>query len=407
MDILIEELEESLWVVAMESGKIKGIEIDPAIEEIRYGSVYWAKVERIDKSLDAAFLSLDGNNKGILFNRDVRIKKDGKFVKGGSHSISKTLSTGQMVIVQAKEGWIPKYSNDEEVFFEDKTPRVSMNITIQGRHLIYTPQNSENKVSQRIKGKELRKQLNNMLDNIDPKKGIILRNSAAGTQEDILIRELKILKAIWEKINEFTHGEEALIMAGPDAIQRTLSDNAHRLIDRIEVVVMDHYQDAEDWCELYAPDLVTKITPIELNNASKGFALFEHHDILNKLEELVQPYVILPSGGSLIIQDTSAMTVIDVNKGADKRNALSVNIEAAQEALRQARIRNIGGIIIIDFINMKTKKEKDILLTELKKLADNDPCTVQIHDITKLGLAEITRARRTPPLIERFHSTLY
>ena len=217
-----------------------------------------------------------------------------------------------------------------------------------------------------------------------------------------LIREGKILKAIWEGLIEYAKGEESLlIMEGPDALQRSLSDNSLKSIRRIEVVTMDHFQTAEDWCELFAPDLVTRIKPVEVKNASNDLALLDHYDLMKPIESLFQPYAVLEGGGNIIIQGTSALIAIDVNRGADKNSNLTINLEAATEAIRQIRIRNLGGIIMIDFIRMKDDKERKHLLTHIERLIDDDPCTVQIHGFTAMGLLEISRQRRTPTLFER------
>ncbi|HPQ51359.1 MAG TPA: ribonuclease E/G, partial [Alphaproteobacteria bacterium] len=232
--------------------------------------------------------------------------------------------------------------------------------------------------------------------------GCILRAAALNTQSDVLIRESKILKAIWEGLTEYAKGEDSiLIMEGPDALQRSLSDNSLRPIRRIEVVTMDHFATAEDWCELFAPDLVTKIKPIEVKNATKDLALLDHYDLIKPIEDLFQPYALLISGGNILIQGTAALTAIDVNRGADKNANLTINLEAATEAIRQIRIRNLGGIIMIDFLRMKSDKEQKQLLSHIEKLVDDDPCTVQIHGFTAMGLLEVSRQRRTPTLLER------
>jgi ribonuclease G len=402
MDILIEEQEGSLWVAAMERRKLHGIEIDPVHEHVRWGSIYWAKVQRIDSKLDAAFLDLDGENTGILYNRDVRTKnKSGKLTKGGSNPIGKTLKVGQFVLVQAKQGYLePDYEDNRPL--EDKSPVVSMDVAIQGRYLIYTPLDDSNRISMRIKDKKLRKQLENMIASLTDVQGCILRASAIYAQSDILIREAKILKAIWDGLSEHATGSEVtLIMEGPDAFQRVLSDNAGRQIRSIEVVIMDHYQMAEDWCELFAPDLVPKIKPVELKNATMDLALLDHYDVIKPIESFFQPYVVLPGGGNVIIQSTAALIAIDVNRGADRNSNMTINTEAASEIARQIRLRNLGGAILIDFIKCKDEKEKKSLLDLMEKLVNEDPCTVQIHGFTNLGLLELTRQRRTPTLQER------
>lgn len=403
MDIIIEEQEGSLWVVAAERGKLQGLEIDPVHERIRWGSIYWARVDRIDAKLDAAFVDLDGGETfGILYNKDVRTRqKSGKLVKGGQEPIGKRLRAGDYILVQAKQGYLEPEFEDERPL-EEKSPVVSMDVSIQGRYLIFTPLDDSNRISSRIRDKKMRKQLEKMMVALEDVQGCILRASAANTQSDMLIREAKILKAIWEGLSEYATGTEiSLIMEGPDALQRTLSDNSSHPMRRIEVVIMDHFQIAEDWCELFAPDLVPKIKPVELKDATRDLALIEHHDLLRPIEGFFQPYAVLPGGGNIIIQQTSALTAIDINRGADRNSNLNINLEAAEEIARQIRIRNLGGVIMIDFINMKDDKERKSLHEKLDLLVNEDPCTVQLHGFTVLGLMEMTRQRRTPTLFER------
>lgn len=402
MDIVIEELQGMLWVAAVERGTIESLEVDPVHERVRWGAIYWARIDRIDKALDAAFLDLDGETTGILYARDVRTRdKKGNLVKGGNQPIGKLLTPGDYILVQAKQSYLePEFEDNRRL--EDKSPVVSMDVAIQGRYLIYTPLDDSNRISMRIRDKKLRKQLEEMIVGMSDVHGCILRASAANTQSDMLIREAKILKAIWDGLSEHASGTEiSLIMEGPDALQRALSDNADHQIRTIEVVIMEHFQSAEDWCELFAPDMIPKIKPVELKNATADLALFEHYDLIKPISSLFQPYVVLPGGGNVIIQNTSALTAIDVNRGADRNSNLNVNLEAAAEIARHLRIRNLGGVIMIDFINMKDEKERKQLLTQFENLVNDDPCTIQIHGFTKLGLLELTRQRRTPTLYER------
>lgn len=407
LDILVEEVEGSLWVAALHSGRLTGLEIDPAYEEVRWGSIYRGKIKGIDAALDAAFVDLDGTNTGILYNSDVRWKdKKGKIHKGGEKSIGKTFKSGDTVIVQAKSAYIPK-TNDPYVKSESKTAQLSMDITLQGRYLIFCAMMDANRISMRIGDKKLRRQLQKMMDEMADIQGCILRAAAAGTQTDMLVREGKILKGAWEEMHQhFTGDAPALIMAGPDAIQRSLSDQATEQIDRIEIVTMDHYNYAENWCTVFAPDLVTKIDPVELEDATDDLALFHYRDIMGQIEDLAHEYALLPGGANIIIQETAALTAIDVNKGGDKRSHLAVNIEAAQEIARQIRLRNIGGIVVIDFLKFQNKKEENKLLEALKAAISHDPCTVQIHGRTPLGLIELTRKRRTAPLKDRMEGVI-
>lgn len=406
VEILIEEMDDSLWSAALEDGRLTGLEVDPSLEEVRWGSVYWARVFRIDAALDAAFVDLDGDNKGILNCADVYIKnEDGIVTRGGNVAIGKLLRPGQMIAVQAKSGYLPKDDDDDNLHSEDKIPAVSMNIAVNGRYLIYTPNAPENRVSQRIRNKKLRTDLMNMLDALDAVRGMILRAAAAHTQTDILIRESKILKSIWEQLQPHFSGDEPnLIMEGPDALQRMLADFSGKRIERIEVVTMDHYQQVEEWCEIFAPDLMTKIAPVEVKDPESGLALFEHRDLMGQIEDLFQPYAVLEHGGTIIIEQTAALTAIDINSSADKRGKLATNIEAAEEIARQIRVRNLGGMIVIDFLKMRSKDDEAALLKAFEDFIMDDPCTVQVHGLSGLGLMEITRARRTPALADRFET---
>ncbi len=403
LQILIEEYKEQIWAVALDKGKIEAIEIDPANEPVRYGSVFYAKVTRIDTALDAAFLDLDGQNTGILFNKDVRtVDKTGKICKGCEQAIGKIINPGDMVAVQAKSAYI---ANQDALWLEEtKTPRMSMDITLPGRYLIYSAMLHDNVISSRIRNKKYRKRMLKMISSLEDMQGFILRSAAAGLQTDILRREAGILRSVWENFEEgFTGSTPQLVMQGPNSIQRILGDMATKPVETIEIVTMDHYRQIEKWCAVFAPDLITKIVPVELkdNDATQDLALLEYRDVIGQIEALLHNYVLLPGGGNITIEETTALCAIDVNKGSDTHSNLSINIEAAQEITRHLRLRNIGGIVIIDFLKMN-KKDRNTLLKTFEKDILDDPCTVQTHGFTKLGLLETTRKRRTPSLNARY-----
>ena len=408
MDILIEEREEGLWCLALKEGRIESLEVDPPYEEVRWGSIYWAKVESIDTSLDAAYLNLDGENVGILFNKDLMVPgPKGKGPVKNPKAISKTLKPGQMIAVQAKSAYLQK-SSDLYLKPRAKNARMSTDITLPGRFLIFCANMKCNQISSRIRDKTMRKQLHKMMDQLDDMEGVILRSSAANTQTDMLRTEGRVLQEAWSQIEAYFKGDDpGLIVMGPDAIQRVLSDQAGAAIERIEVVTMDHFKMAEEWCQVYAPELVTKIDPIEVPDAKIDLALFNYRDLLGQIEDLFQPYIFLPSGGNIIIQHTAALTAIDVNRSSDRRANLAINLEAALEVARQMRLRNVGGTIMVDFINVKNKAEEGKIMKALEEAIKDDPCTVQLHGMTALGLMEISRMRRTPPLQDRFDGELF
>ncbi len=403
MDILIEDLNGSLWVAAVDKGQLRGLEIDPDLERVRYGSVYWARVKRIDASLDAAFLDLDGENTGILYNRDIRIKRPRSVQKGGDVAIGKLLKPGQFLLVQARSGYLPKDA-DEDLPPLEKTPVMTMDIALAGRFMIGTPLEGKSRVSGRIRDKKLRRQMEGMLADLQGVQGVILRKSAAHTQTDRIIREAKILRTVWENIERAGVGTTPhLIMLGANAAQRILADHAATRIDHIDISSLNAFAETQQWADIFAPDLVPKIRAADMSEDNvHDLGLFlEQNSLMDQIDALLNPYALLPGGGNIIIQGTAAMTVVDVNSARDRRGGLSVNLEAATEIARQIRLRNLGGIIIIDFLKMPNVTQRRKLIDHLQNQFDDDPCTVQIHGLTKLGLLELTRNRRTPTLAER------
>lgn len=396
LDILVEDLSGSLWVAAVDkSSRIAALEIDPFTEIVRWGSVYWAKVIRIDTGINAAFVDLGYDIVGMLPASEIPTLKKGA-------KIGKHLRAGQFVMVQVKTARQPEENEDGEDPRPEsqKASKVSMDIALQGRFLIYTPLSPGNRISRRIRETDTRKQLQSMIKNIKEVNGCILRASAAHVQTDMLVREAKIQKAIWESLQEFTNEPEpTLLMLGPDALQRVLADFSTSRIATIQIANDERREEADNWCDLYAPELMAKLQDRKITGTRNGMGLFEARDLLGQFEGLVKPYVILPSGGSIVIQETSIGTMIDVNTGIG--NMAAVNHEAAKEIARQIRLRNLGGIILIDFAGLNDKAEQKRLAATLNQAFDLDPCTVELHGVTKLGLFEISRHRRTPSLMER------
>lgn len=392
MDILIEDVQGSLLVAGVTKKRIEALDIDPESEIIRWGSVYWAKVERIDAGLNMAFLDLGYGFKGVLNACDVTDKPK---------KIGQALQPGQMIAVQVKTARNPVDEHDpDRGRNEHKASKVSMDIALPGRYMIYAPHMQGNRVSKRITDTKLRKDLTTMIAQVDDIDGCILRASSASCQTDILIREGKLLRAIWDSLQGYMEGKTpSLLMLGPDAIQRTLSDQSARHIDRIIVTNEEHYEECYDWCDLYAPEMLARIQNLSDSDTAPD-SLINHFGLTPQLDELVQRYVVLPCGGFVIIQETAAMTVIDVDSGAAP-SIPTTNKEAAQEIARQLELRNLGGIIIIDFINPGSKKQKDTILNLMQKATERDPCTVDIKGWTRLNLMELTRQRRTPTLLDR------
>ena len=202
----------------------------------------------MDPARDAAYLDLDGSQVGLIFNKDLRGLDHDKSV-----AISKRLTPGQMILVQAKTAYITK-PDDAMLSAGSKVPEMSMDITLQGRYLIYAPFMEGNRLSQRIADPKLRKTIESMLAGMEDIDGCILRVSAANTQTDIVHREALILQQSWRMLMAEGRADNPhMLMAGPDAVQRILSDNAVAHIGHVDVVTMDHFQLVESWMSVFAP----------------------------------------------------------------------------------------------------------------------------------------------------------
>lgn len=404
-DILIEEAEGALWAVAVAGdGRLEAVEVDTPREDVRWGTVYWAQVKAVDKARDAAFVDLGDGKTGIVYSKSLRfLAEDGGVTKGGHAPITQLLSAGARLLVQAKTAYIE--TGDDRSRLENKIPEISMDISIQGRFLIYCPFLRRNQLSQRIGSKSLRAQLSLMLQDMEAKGqvGYIVRAASAHTQTDILEREAVLLQSMWEQMESTVGGMEGSgpVAAGLDAVQRVLSDMAGDMVECIEVVTMEHLEHVTQWCSAFAPELVPKITPVVLSDAEEDLALLYARDVMEQVDALAQPVCNLPHGGHLIIQATAALTAIDVNKGGDGRSHLQTNISAGVEALRQLRLRNIGGVVVLDALAMRSEKDRLHFVSVMRREAAQDPCTVQIHGLTGTGLLEISRKRRTAELRDR------
>lgn len=401
LDIVIDEKDGALWAAAIDqNGRLFAVDCDCPREEIRWGSIFLGKVETIDKKLDACWVSLGEGFMGLLPHGEWPDK-------------DKAPLAGSLLIVQAKTGVLRDEPPTEEeeleisrkVRLEPKVTRLSTDITLPGRYMIFAAKEKTNRLSRRVTDAKARKSMMRMLDELSELfSGCILRASAENTQTDMLIREGNILQKTWEELKYQASLLSAPqeMMVGPNAVERLFSDMASFTLEDIHISLLDHMTVAESWCETFAPDLVTKIAPVQIDNATDDFALFDHLELTSQIEDLLQPYVLLREGGNLIIQETAALTAVDVNRGGDQVSSnLELNRQAAEEIGRQLRLRNLGGIVIVDFINMKQKREQEDVISVMERAVAADACTVQVHGMSALGLLELTRQRRLPALAKR------
>lgn len=394
LDIIVEDMNANLWVAALEGAHLAALEIDPDAEIIRWGSVYWGRVLKVDKGLNAAFVDLGYELQGFLPASEIVTKTSGTKTK---LPVTKMLKAGDMVLVQIKTPHQPQAGGSGNAA---KLPVLSMDIALQGRYLIYTPLTKGNRVSRRVQDPALRQRMTQMAKSIGSITGCILRAASASCQTDVLIREGEILKAMWEQILGFAEGDEAcLLMMGPDAVARTLSDLAALPIATITVSSPERADEADTWCDLFAPELRQKIVEQKIANTRSGMGLFEARDLLGQVEELLQPVVAI-DGGTLHFDQTEALLAVDVNASGGS-SLLTTNLNACAEIARQLRLRNAGGLVVVDFAGKPDATETKKIKQKLQESLAYDSATVECYGPSKLGLYEMARKRRTPSLFDR------
>jgi len=284
-----------------------------------------------------------------------------------------------------------------------KGPRVTAQISLPGRFLVYMPYASKVGVSRKIESREQRQKLREMVTKILPKDsgGVIVRTVAEGITEDLVEREIESLVALWKKINR-----KKTFVRAPALVQRETSltrgiirDLFSAKVDALHVDSKELFTEIEAYLNHVDPELLTRV-----HLTQDPTPLFEKFDIENEIRDLFKSRCELATGGSIIIQPTEALVSIDVNTGRytgkkdPEKTILRTNIEAAREIARQIRLRDIGGIIVCDFIDMETRANRDRVLQELRGHLGRDRARTKAYAVSELGLIEMTRQRVRPSL---------
>ncbi len=284
-----------------------------------------------------------------------------------------------------------------------KGPRVTAQISLPGRFLVYMPYASKVGVSRKIESREQRQRLREMVSGLLPKEagGVIVRTVAEGITEEHFRREIDSLIALWKKINR-----KKTFVRAPSLVQRETSltrgiirDLFSSKVDALHVDSKELYHEIEQYLQQVDPQLLQRV-----HMAQEQAPLFEKFDIENEIRDLFKARCELPTGGSIIIQPTEALVSIDVNTGRytgkkdPEKTILRTNLEAAREIARQIRLRDIGGIIVCDFIDMETRANRDRVLQELRGHLGRDRARTRAYAVSELGLIEMTRQRVRPSL---------
>ncbi|MHA1598911.1 MAG: Rne/Rng family ribonuclease [Alphaproteobacteria bacterium] len=381
-DIFISMRPGRASTAVVEDGRLVELLVEDEGAGSLVGNIYLGRVEKVLDQLAAAFVDIGLGKSGFLGlaeARPVNAERD------GADSISDYLSEGDKVVVQVQRDG-----------FEEKGAKLTARLALTGRTMILTPGDAAVRISRRIDDADVRSRLDSLIGGLkEEDEAYIVRTIAAGASDDDIGNDIEGLRQSWLSIEAArdTQSPPSLLLGEPDSINRALRDLAGDDVGRIVIDDAQAFTSAKAWCASQAPALVDRLSH---HNATRP--LFEAENIEDDIDNALSPEVALPSGGSIIFGETPALIAIDVNSGGTSRggaeqSALAANLEAAAEIAAQIRLRNLSGLLVIDFISMKKHDNNEKLLGALKKAVAGDPMSVFVGGFTRFGLVEMTRRR--------------
>jgi ribonuclease E len=361
------------------------------------GNVYLGRVQNVLPSMEAAFVDIGRGRNGVIYAGEVDWDYFG--AEGQNRKVEKVLKLGQTILVQVSKDPVGA-----------KGARLTNHVSIPGRYIVYAPGGHLSGISRKLPESERRRLKEVLSDLVGESASVIVRTAAEGASEEELVRDVNRLKAQWEDIERKVAAGNApqQLYAEPDLTVRIVRDLFTE--DFSELIISGNGQmtDAYDAVEAYVSHVAPHLKE-RLRRWDSDLDLFAEYRLDEQIAKGLERKVFLPSGGSLIIDRTEAMTVIDVNTGKFtgtggnlEATVTSNNLEAAEEIVRQLRLRDIGGIIVIDFIDMVLPSNRELLLRRLVECLGRDRTRHQVAEITSLGLVQMTRKRIGTGLLEAF-----
>uniref|UniRef100_UPI003C7B29C6 Rne/Rng family ribonuclease n=1 Tax=Streptomyces sp. rh155 TaxID=3028728 RepID=UPI003C7B29C6 len=363
------------------------------------GNVYLGKVQNVLPSMEAAFVDIGKGRNAVLYAGEVNFEALG--MAHGPRRIETALKSGQSVLVQVTKDPIGH-----------KGARLTSQVSLPGRYLVYVPEGSMTGISRKLPDTE-RARLKTILKKIVPEDaGVIVRTAAEGASEDELRRDVERLQQQWEEIqkkakNTSSSNAPTLLYGEPDMTVRVVRDIFNEDFSKVIVSGDDAWETIHGYVSHVAPDLTDR-----LSRWTSEVDVFATYRIDEQLMKALDRKVYLPSGGSLVIDKTEAMVVVDVNTGKFtgqggnlEETVTKNNLEAAEEIVRQLRLRDLGGIVVVDFIDMVLESNRDLVLRRLLECLGRDRTKHQVAEVTSLGLVQMTRKRVGQGLLESFSET--
>jgi len=359
------------------------------------GNVYLGKVQNVLPSMEAAFVDIGKGRNAVLYSGEV----DWEAAETGNQPrrIELALKSGDQVLVQVTKDPVGQ-----------KGARLTSQVSLPGRFLVYVPGGNMSGISRKLPESE-RQRLKAILKTALPEDaGVIVRTAAEGATEEQLIHDVERLKAQWESITEKAKGKApALLHSEPDLLVKIIRDVFNEDFQKLVVSGDQALETIAEYLGSVAPDLVERLSAFTLNED-----VFDHYRLGDQIAKALDRKVYLPSGGSLVIDRTEAMTVVDVNTGKFigsggnlEETVTKNNLEAAEELVRQLRLRDIGGIIVVDFIDMIHESNQEMVRRRLLECLSRDRTKNQVSEITSLGLVQMTRKKVGVGLLETFGET--
>ena len=400
--MLVRQADDLSQIAVLEDGVLVEHYVDRASAASLIGNVYVGKVQNVLPSMEAAFVDIGRGRNAVLYAGEVDWDAFG--AEGQSRQVEKVFSSGQSILVQVTKDPVGA-----------KGARLTAHISLPGRYLVYAPGGHLSGISRKLPEQE-RNRLKDILgDLVAEDASVIIRTAAEGVSEEELVRDITRLKAQWESIEKKVKQGSApqMLYGEPDLTVRIVRDLFTEDFTNLVVDSNGKADDAYDTVSAYvnhvAPHLADRVK--QWDHDPDG-DLFTKHRIDEQIAKALERKVFLPSGGSLIIDRTEAMTVIDVNTGKFtgsggnlEATVTANNLEAAEEIVRQLRLRDIGGIIVIDFIDMVLPNNRELLLRRLVECLGRDRTRHQVAEVTSLGLVQMTRKKIGTGLAEAFTET--
>lgn len=391
----VRQRDDRIQIGVLEDGVLVEHFVSRTQQDSLIGNVYLGKVQNVLPSMEAAFVDIGRGRNAVLYAGEVNWSA--AKLGGAPRRIENALKSGDSVLVQVAKDPVGH-----------KGARLTSQISLPGRYLVYVPGGSMTGISRKLPDVERNRLKRILKDNLPEDAGVIVRTAAEGASEQELTNDINRLRAQWENIESRAQSPKArapeMLYGEPDLTIKVVRDVFNEDFSRLIVSGEEVWDTIEAYVTYVAPDLLDR-----LEKWTGAEDIFTEYRITEQINKAMERKVFLPSGGSLIIERTEAMTVIDVNTGKFtgsggnlEETVTKNNLEAAEEVVRQLRLRDIGGIIVVDFIDMVLESNRDLVLRRLVECLSRDRTKHQVAEVTSLGLVQMTRKRMGTGLLEVF-----